>query len=76
MDPPLIAKYVRDGLYDHIVHNAENFNIKKRALPIRQFIEIFNPLGYPILRYLLFHLKRVADTKGKEITSYHRKLWR
>ena len=74
MDQPLITKDVRDGLYNQVVHDAENFNIKKRALPIRQFLEIFDPLAYPVLRYLLFHLKRVADTKGKQTTFPHMKL--
>ena len=66
MVPPLITKQVRDQLYNLIIHNEETFNIKKMALPIRQFLGILDPLAYPVLRYLLFHLRKIADTEGKK----------
>ena len=75
MDPPLITEDVRDGLYNLIVHNKEVFDIANLALPIKQLLgNLEDPLAYQVLRYLLFHLKRVADAEGKETTFPHMKL--
>ena len=66
MKDPLIDNRVRDQLYRLMVSSKEVFNGRKVAHLIKHFLGILDPLAFPVLRYLLFHLRKVADVKGKK----------
>ena len=70
MDPPLITKDVRDQLHNLVIHNSEDLSISSLALSIRQLLELLDPLAYTILRYLVLHLRRVAEVEGKVYYAY------
>ena len=71
MKDPLINNQVRDHLYKLLFNNKEVWKKegeiwRKVAHIIKHFLVLLDPLAFPVLRYLLYHLKKVADVKGKK----------
>lgn len=65
MVQPLITEDVRDKLYKIIVHNTENKkNVQKLVAEVIPALKLLDEVSFNVLKYLLFHLKIIAEVKG------------
>ena len=66
METPLIAKDARDRLHD-IMSKEDEFNQSQDNISdIRKILHhALDPLSFETLKYLIYHLKIIADVKGK-----------
>ena len=68
MVEPLITQKVRDELYEYLINQRPD-DKRKTADTIgeaKESLKKLHPIGYRILRYLVFHLQVIAAVKGKE----------
>ena len=66
METPLIAKDARDRLYDIISKEDETNQSQDNVLDIRKILHhALDSLSFETLKYLIYHLKIIADVKGK-----------
>ena len=73
METPLIAKDARDRLYDIISKEDETNQSQDNVLDIRKILHhALDSLSFETLKYLIYHLKIIADVKGK---YRYKKLW-
>ena len=63
---PLINEDVRDQLYQIIIHQVgDNKNTEATVLGIRKILTLLDDIVLNVLRYLLLHLKVIANVKGE-----------
>ena len=66
METPLIAKDARDRLYDIISKEDETHRSQDNVSDIRKILHhALDLLSFETLKYLIYHLKIIADVKGK-----------
>ena len=66
MVEPLINEDIRDQLYEIIVHQAgDHKNNQATVLGIKKILALLDEIVLNVLKYLLLHLKVIANIKGK-----------
>ena len=66
METPLIAKDARDRLYDIVSKEDETNQSQDNVSDIRKILHhALESLSFETLKYLIYHLKIIADVKGK-----------
>jgi hypothetical protein len=66
MAEPLINEDIRDQLYEIIIHQAgDHRNSEATILGIQKILKLLDPIVLNVLKYLLLHLRVIANVKGE-----------
>ena len=65
MAEPLISKDVRERLYKSLVQYEEDKDVKALVLGMKTILHSLDQISFNVLRYLVFHLRVIAEVKGK-----------
>ena len=67
MMEPLITQKVRDELYEYLINKADDNRKSCNYIgEAKESLRKLHPIGYRILKYLVFHLQVIAAVKGKK----------